>query len=143
MRLSVVLRLSCPSEGLFGREADTSTAAEIYDLRCLQLRSAAGNSPQGLSSPAGCYLMTFLNQIKKWVAKTKAPAGGRTARKGCCCPHRRAGASDNRLCRMRRLLKATQLDFSLNRPCSKRDLHSYARFSLKMQFLICSGNGCF
>ena len=44
------------------------------------------------------------DQIQKWVAKTKAPDGGRTALQGRCCPHRRSGASDDRLCRMRCLL---------------------------------------
>ena len=31
-----------------------------------------------------------VDQIQKWLAKTKAPAGGRTALQGCCC--RTAGA---------------------------------------------------
>ena len=36
-----------------------------------------------------------------WTKMVLAPPGGRTALQGCCCPDRRCGASDDRICRMR------------------------------------------
>ena len=53
--------VSCPDISLHGPAKIyicgtfyVSTAAGVYDFRQLQLRSAAGSSPKGLSSPTGC-----------------------------------------------------------------------------------------
>ena len=54
-------KLSCPDISLLGPAKIyicgtfyVSTDAGVYDFRQLQLRSAAGSSPKGLSSPTGC-----------------------------------------------------------------------------------------
>ena len=51
-----------------------STAVGVYDFRQLQLRSAAGSTPQGLSSPTGCCWFTRADRLSCSSRRSYIPA---------------------------------------------------------------------
>ena len=82
----------------------TSASSSLFSSELFKRKHLACHPETHLPYPLYCHMvciqMSRLPLVARNDSATKAPAGGRTALQGCCCPHRRSGASDDRLCRM-------------------------------------------